>query len=260
MATEEDGTQYVYFVTNEGNVEGIQPQIVFFDDQRNEILEDSNSQTASTDIWTKCNGALRDLLVYLVKKYRIEDVMDSKLKAQQWDKLTQEFYVFFNEPNLVSKQQIVRKWHNWKQYNKAKRKPHPFALVPQDLDPEIIREKCQKLLENSSPETYLQIDQQNLLETISSEIKFPLQKLNRIKRRDFLVRRTGASASALSSKRLEHELVLESLNFKQEEWKLKSENQLLIKEKLTRKLQLTDIKLEAAKLELEMLRSKYKKE
>ena len=63
--------------------------------------------------------------------------------------------------------------------------------------------------------------------------------------------------SALSAKRLEHELTLESLSYEQARWKLKAENQEWIKEKLTKKLQLTDVKLETAKLELELLKSRY---
>ena len=34
------------------------------------------------NIWTKCDNALRDLLVFLVKKYRVDEVYDSKIKAQ----------------------------------------------------------------------------------------------------------------------------------------------------------------------------------
>merc|ERR1719266_1077502 len=85
----------------------------------------------------------------------------------------------------------------------------------------------------------------------------PLAKLNKIRRRDFLIRRTGASVSALSAKRLEHELTLESLSYEQARWKLKAESQEWIKEKLTKKLQLTDVKLESAKLELELLKRRY---
>ena len=47
------------------------------------------------------------------------DVMDSKMKALQWEKLTAEFYAYIGDQNMVSKAQLVRKWHNWKQYNKG---------------------------------------------------------------------------------------------------------------------------------------------
>ena len=81
--------QYVYFVTNEeatANVEAsqIQPQIVFTTEglasvvetereTRSIVVEDPyENPEANADIWSKCNNALRDLLVYLVKKYHIE--------------------------------------------------------------------------------------------------------------------------------------------------------------------------------------------
>merc|ERR1712051_443048 len=63
--------------------------------------------------------------------------------------------------------------------------------------------------------------------------------------------------NSLSAKRLEHELTLESLSYEQARWKLKAENQEWIKEKLTKKLQLTDIRLDTAKLELELLKRQY---
>ncbi len=44
----------------------------------------------------------------------------------------------------VSKPQIVRKWHNWKQYNKARKKPHPF-VVSEGITLESVMEKCQQV-------------------------------------------------------------------------------------------------------------------
>lgn len=262
----EEEPQYVYFVTNDGSSGTIQPQIVFASDVS--AIEASSGAEISiqqptpedyssvTDIWSRCNNALRDLLVYLVKKYRVEDVMDSKVKAQQWEKLTSEFFTFFTDQNMVSKQQIVRKWHNWKQYNKTKKKPHPFNLSP-DLSVEIIREKCLKLEAelNGNTTEYVTVSSTAVASEDCSELKIPLAKLNKLRRRDFLVRRTGASASALSTKRLEHELILESLTFEEERWKIKAENQQLVKEKLTRKLELTDVKLQKARIELEILKN-----
>jgi len=227
--------QYVYFVTNEegaANVDAnvIQPQIVFTTESlpgvvdtqdrgpRSIVVEDpyENPET-NADIWSKCNNALRDLLVYLVKKYQIEHVMDSKMKALQWEKLMSEFYAFIGHQNLVSKPQIQRKWHNWKQYNKGKKKPHPFQIVG-DLSDEIVREKCQRLLEKlesemAQPEElhlpiYTSDTQTNTQPSTSNDqihsaigdlkiLQAPLGKLNKIRRRDFLIRRTGASVSEI---------------------------------------------------------------
>ncbi len=41
------------------------------------------------NIWSVNDYALRDLLVHLVQKYRIDEVYDSKMKAQNWEKLIQ---------------------------------------------------------------------------------------------------------------------------------------------------------------------------
>ena len=223
-------------------------------------------------LWTMANYALRDLLAYLVQKWRIDEVMDSKVKAQNWDSLVKEFNVFTEGKVPVSRPQIVRKWHNWKQYNKTKNKPHPF-LVTGTLDEDTIRDKCKQLLERLESETidgplFLDAsvgDQQHQqsagladehessnpqLEQIA--FKPPLARLSRLQRKDFLVRRTGASASALSLKRLEHEIDMEGLNYEQEKWRIKCENQKITQQKLKYKLDIADVLLEKAELELKL--------
>ena len=82
-----------------------------------------------------------------------------------------------------------------------------------------------------------------------------MNRLTKVRQREFLVRRTGASATALSLKRLEHEIIYESLSHQQEKWRLAVENQSLRKEKLMKKLALTDVNYEKAKLELELLKN-----
>ncbi len=44
----------------------------------------------------------------------------------------------------VSKPQIIRKWHNWKQYNKARKKPHPF-VVSEGITADSVMEKCEQV-------------------------------------------------------------------------------------------------------------------
>ena len=39
---------------------------------------------------------------------------------------------------------IIRKWHNWKQYNKARKKPHPF-VVSEGITAESVMEKCEQV-------------------------------------------------------------------------------------------------------------------
>lgn len=283
MSNSEEQTQFVYLVTSDetGQVtttesHGIQPQIVFTTDtipsnsaaiqepQRyiattiQAVNSINDTSDATSDIWSRCNNALRDLLVFLVKKYQIEEVMDSKVKALQWDKLSNEFYTFLGGQAIVSKAQIVRKWHNWKQYNKAKKKVHPFDVVG-ELNMNLVREKCETLLRRvEADDYYIPVANQEDKPQLNEDFTFqpPLARYNKLQKRDLVIRRTNASASALSTKKLEFEVNVESLHLEQERWRLKCENQALIKEKLSKKLQLTDIRLDTAKLELELLKHK----
>ena len=51
------------------------------------------------------------------------------MKAANWDKLVDELHETTDNMVGVSKAQVIRKWHNWKQYNKQHGKPHPFVVV-----------------------------------------------------------------------------------------------------------------------------------
>ena len=74
-------------------------------------------------IWSDQNHVRPTKTVLVAQKdkalHTFSDVMDSKMKALQWEKLTAEFYAYIGDQNMVSKAQLVRKWHNWKQYNKG---------------------------------------------------------------------------------------------------------------------------------------------
>ena len=52
-----------------------------------------------------------------------------QVKAANWDKLVEELHETTDNMVGVSKAQVIRKWHNWKQYNKQHGKPHPFVVV-----------------------------------------------------------------------------------------------------------------------------------
>ena len=56
----------------------------------------------------------------------------------------QEFHILTENRVTVSKPQIIRKWHNWKQYNKARKKPHPF-VVSEGITAESVMEKCEQV-------------------------------------------------------------------------------------------------------------------
>ena len=112
--------------------------------------EDGSTNRAERldNIWTKCDNALRDLLVFLVKKYRVDEVYDSKVKAQNWEKLISEFNGMTRGMVGMPKAQIIRKWHNWKQYNKQRSKAHPFIVVG-DVSQEYVMEKCHALMQQA---------------------------------------------------------------------------------------------------------------
>jgi hypothetical protein len=261
---DEEDQQYVYFVAENDSVNpaavAFEPHIVTTsDDGRLDEDIDGLGET----LWTKCNNALRDLLVFLVDRHGIEEVMDSKVKAQRWEKLISEFNVYTRGQVVVSRPQIVRKWHNWKQYNKSKKKAHPFSVVGK-LDENMVKEKCQRLVEKLESESLTDSlllpiagDDKGPSTSTEATVTFrpPLSRLTKMRRRDFLVRRTGASASVLSVKRLEHEIVMESLHLEQERWKIRADNQLLVKDKLKKKVELADLRIEKARLDLELLKN-----
>ena len=220
--------------------------------------------------------------MFLVKKHRVDEVYDSKVKAQNWEKLIQEFNDMTGGYVGMPKAQIIRKWHNWKQYNKQRSKEHPFIIVG-NMRYEEVMEKCQALIQQAQddptlaaflakggnePQASVAEETKKLDITISGgtrdnvgetgaqdigqeDIRLPgNERLKRLRDRDFLVRRTGISAASLSIKKLEHEIALESLSYEQERWRIRVENNQLLQQKIQRQSELADIKLERAKTEL----------
>lgn len=232
------------------------------------------------------------MLVYCFN-FRLDNIYDNKVKAQNWDKLAKDFDHVLGGRVSIPKAQIVRKWHNWKQYNKQRSKPHPFKVVG-PLDEDEVLSRCHRLVawvdEGGGGDPSFLTDllppssdmgAQEESEEIPAEaggVGDPsgevhegaaaarsrkveqvyadhphlarLQDLHRS--RDFRVGRTGVSAYSLSVKRLEHEIVLASLTYEQEKWKVKLENQELVRHKLLRQAELASLQLEKARTELEM--------
>ena len=220
--------------------------------------------------------------MFLVKKHRVDEVYDSKVKAQNWEKLITEFNEMTEGMVGMPKAQIIRKWHNWKQYNKQRSKAHPFIVVG-NMSHEEVAQKCRTLIQQAQndstlasflakggnePQAAVSEDSKKVLnanlgvtgenaeeggmqEIGQDDIRLPgNERLKRLRDRDFLVRRTGISAAALSIKKLEHEIALESLTYEQERWKIKVENNQLLQQKIQRQSDLADVKLERARTEL----------
>ena len=219
-----------------------------------------------------------------MKKHRVDEVYDSKVKAQNWEKLIAEFTDKTGGMVGMPKAQIIRKWHNWKQYNKQRSKQHPFIIVGNISEEEVVG-KCQSLIQQAKFDPTLasflakggnepqaivddtkkventtltrgeNADEGMVQEINADEIRLPgNERLKRLRDRDFLVRRTGISAASLSIKKIEHEIALESLTYEQERWKVRAENNQLLQQKIQKQSELADIKLERAKTELALKR------
>lgn len=75
-------------------------------------------------------------------------------------------------------------------------------------------------------------------------------------KRDFIVRRTGASAAALSIRRLQHEINLENLSYEAEKWRICYETNQLMQQKIHKQLELADVKLERVQAEFNLKKNK----
>jgi len=236
---------------------------------------DMNEISGLDNIWSAGGNALRDLLVYLVRKHHIDDVYDSKIKAQNWDKLLAELRATTEDMVNVTKAQVIRKWHNWKQYNKQHSKPHPFVVVGDVVVDDILTRVANLVAQaksNSGLAKFLSKGGEAPYAVVQTKRATALSRLTalgaaggtggvlpfteKVKKlrtgRDFKVRRTGVSAMSLPIKKLEHEIALETLNYEQERWRVKVTNNRLKGEKLQREHELAEMKLEQAKIELAM--------
>ena len=63
------------------------------------------------------------------------------------------------------------------------------------------------------------------------------------------------NSSMYTIKKVENQIKHEMLNYEREKWKIKTENQNLIKEKLRKQNDLADVNIEKARIELELLKS-----
>jgi len=227
------------------------------------------------NIWSAGGNALRDLLVYLVRKHHIDDVYDSKVKAQNWDKLMVELRNTTEDLVGVTKAQVIRKWHNWKQYNKQHSKPHPFVVVGDVVVDDILSRVANLVAQaktspglakflskgGEAPFAVVQAKRSTALSRLTAlgsaggtggVLPFT-EKVKKLRTgRDFKVRRTGISAMSLPIKKLEHEIALETLTYEQERWRVKVTNNRLKGEKLQREHELAEMKLEQTKIELAM--------
>ena len=226
------------------------------------------SSSKNENIWTVGNFALRDLLVYLVQKFNLDDVMDSKVKGDNWEKLYEEFCNSTHNIVKINKPQLVRKWHNWKQYNRKHGNPHPFVICG-DLNEETVVTKCNNLVDKAnSNEAIKALLAKGTVDVEPDSVKgnkrtaddarlkrYPNEEIGKLLRRDFVLKRSGPSAAGLSFQKLKHEISLESLQFEQEKWKIQLENAKLRREKIRKQSELADVLLQKAQTELALKKS-----
>lgn len=86
----------------------------------------SSFQEMGENMWNVMDHALRDLFLYLVKKYNIEHVTNPRQKNELWKTLSKEFHDNIENVVTIKHEKFTKKWQNWKQYNKVKGKTHPL--------------------------------------------------------------------------------------------------------------------------------------
>ena len=97
------------------------------------------------NLWTVCDHVLRDLFLYLVKKYNFEDITHPRQKSEMWTQLCREFHEKVGHCVTIRQERFTKKWQNWKAYNKSKNLPHPFDTHKDVLDFDVIKSKLYKL-------------------------------------------------------------------------------------------------------------------
>ena len=88
------------------------------------------------------------------------------------------------------------------------------------------------------------------------DFKQPVGRLKKLRNlgQNFIYGSTPNS-SMYTIKKVENQIKHEMLNYEREKWKIKTENQNLIKEKLRKQNDLADVNIEKARIELELLKS-----
>ena len=96
----------------------------------------------------------------------------------------------------------------------------------------------------------------DLLESEPIDFKQPVGRLKKLRNlgQNFIYGSTPNS-SMYTMKKIENQIKHEMLNYEREKWKIKAENQILVKEKLRKQNDLADVNIEKARIELELLKS-----
>lgn len=211
------------------------------------------SLDVSDNIWVAQDHALRDLFLYLIQKYNLEDVTNPRIKNELWKNVAKEFHQLSGGVVYVKHEKFTKKWQNWKQYNKVKGKPHPFISCGSDLDYDVIREKIRKLKERAATDPPFAAMLARESADAANEAEFAIKPATSTSERvvDTTATATATAAHGTGSvKQLEREIHLEALRCEQERYRVIVENGRLESDKLRRETQLMDLQVQMAQFEL----------
>lgn len=218
---------------------------------------DRNSKINFLDVgenmWNLMDHALRDLFLFLIHKYNIDDVPNPRVKNELWKNVAKDFHDVVENIVYVKHEKFTKKWQNWKQYNKVKGKPHPLENPDLILDFDVIREKVRKLKERSNldPAVAALLARESDDNKGAAELIYAKQTSGgTLQDTD----RSMAESTSMSSKQLEREVYVEALRCEQERHRCIVENGRLESEKLKRESDWMDVQLQMAHADLAMKR------
>lgn len=202
-----------------------------------------NSEEAEACTRQGYENLLRDLLTCLARKYRIEEPCgSSQVKHEIWRQLTNEYLTLTGGLVNVTQKEVMRKWTNMKFTSKAKGTPHPL-LKAETLDILEVERKlklCQRFV--IGDEAMKRVETTKRIEAIKEQVKAKVQEENADKE------------SRPTLKRLERQILTETLRYEQEKLVHLRELSKMEKDKLAKDCELADISIQKARYELELLK------
>jgi len=230
--------------------------------------EKSDDETSKS----KKDALLRDLLVCLVKKYRADEPKGGpSAKNRIWADLSREYHRLSGGLLNANQKQLLTKWNNLKFHARQRGKPNPVDDAD-ELNAEDISKKLKpfrQLLDDAAVERELEAELQKdyLFASALHGHKMSLVKQDRgpspppapiqhrkIRRSDLNIgegeQDGDLSSHSKSLKSLERQIFMETLRYEQERLQLLRDNADLESQKLRKDIELADIQLETARLDL----------
>lgn len=245
------------------------------------IIQESNQEAAFVKTKEGQDKLLRDLLICLAHKYNVESSrMKLPFKSQVWSELAREYHLVSGGILNASKKQLLTKWNNLKFNAKQKRDPPPISMADHlDLDDIVAKLKLAKVnlsVYNQANELRHEVEKEmdrdfafqavvkgRQLDKHLDPLKPPSPssvKKRRLKDKSVTCKVAASplpdTGSSLRS--LERQIYTETLRYEQEKLRLLQETAKLEHEKLHKDIELTDVQLQKAKIELEREKRRLK--